>query len=149
MAKTASFYAILLSLSIQGNRAMLARLAISLLPKKQAFCYVCVSLGQLLCGRICSQLKNRFQHVRTTFGSEMCEIGPFTPHNRLDVSPRPVYVSTNRTVSRASRGAPGAANHRQHFFDPTTLRGSNTITILDRIEKKTFFFVSIPDRNRI
>ena len=41
----------------------------------------------------------------------------------------------SRAVSRFPRG-PVAGYHRQHCFDPT---GSNTITIVHRIEKKSFF----------
>ena len=49
------------------------------------------------------------------------------PQNESELSPR----SIQRSCSRFS-GGPVAGKHRQHFFDPT---GSNTITIVRRIEK--------------
>ena len=52
-----------------------------------------------------------------------------------------------RAVSRFSRGR-FAGNRRQHCFDPT---GSNTITIVQRIEKNVFFVILDPigDCNRV
>ena len=55
-----------------------------------------------------------------------------SPQSDLDFFPRSI-----QSCFPLLQG-PVAGNHRQHFFDPT---GSNTITIVRRIEKKRFFRV--------
>ena len=65
------------------------------------------------------------------FGANMFE----TAVSRLRTSYWTLLQDLSRAVSRFSR-CPVAGNHLRYFSDPT---GSNTITIRDRIGKKTLF----------
>ena len=84
--------------------------------------------------------QSTFQYVRMCSCPENVGNRSFSP-SRMN---RRFLQDISRAVSRFSRGAV-AGNHRQHFFDST---GSNTITIVHRIEKNVFCY-SIEDSNRI
>ena len=74
--------------------------------------------------------KAPFRTFAWAFAPKMLEID--LPCLRMN---RSFLQDLSRAASRLSRG-PVAGNHRQHFFDPI---GSNTITIVHRINQKRAF----------
>ena len=76
-----------------------------------------------------------FHYVRTSFCPENVGNWSASPRNDLGFSPRSVQTE----LFPASPGVQLQELHRQRVFDPT---GSNTITIVHRIEKNVFFIRS-------